>query len=271
MLRRVLRPLEYSWALALTQGLSVIGASYWVQRPPSSGITIVAVGFVAIVMTVRAQGWKLIERIVWLVLATLLSLAAIRAVQREDYQHDQEVGETRKEETAHFETVLLQNQTQFQKTVSGLAEDIKAITGVDSFCYFTLTSSGQIPTLVHQGKYTLYDLDARFVDQKVPFVFNAETLTLSTLRIGDFPVGSAQVAVGAKFPYSPTGQRDVNIFFGARNGFWTENYHGLFVQGKWAEAIRVLRHDSESRKDITIFQRIDKSFPREKNGSVGWE
>ena len=68
-------------------------------------------------------------------------------------------------------------------------------------------------------------------------------------------------------------ERDFNIFFGARNGFWSEELRLRLIGGKWLAASRVVRMEIGSKKKTPdkLFERIDKEFPRNAKGGVGWE
>lgn len=91
ILRQALRPMNYSWPLAAIQSLCFVGAAYWFQVPPSSGVAVIVVGLVAVVMAVRAEEeWGRPERIAWLFLAVILSIVAIRAVNEEDAQRERQ-------------------------------------------------------------------------------------------------------------------------------------------------------------------------------------
>src|SRR5579862_5356594 len=82
-------PIRYSWNWAIFQGLLIIFASYFIQRPPIPGISVVALGLVAVVMTVRAEEeWSRTERLAWLVLAVILMIVEVRAISSD---HNEQV------------------------------------------------------------------------------------------------------------------------------------------------------------------------------------
>src|SRR6266436_7251594 len=92
LIRMLLRPIRYSWPLALLQAAFLISASYWFQRPPSSGVAVVILTVLAIVMAIRAEDkWGRLERAGWLSLIAIVSLVAIRAVKEEDAQREKPV------------------------------------------------------------------------------------------------------------------------------------------------------------------------------------
>jgi len=215
----------------------------------------------------------------------ILLLLEMKSIYQDRAEHDAEQILARTEQITKFNDIALridksnlENQLHFDATmektqgiVTGLAANMGAVTGGDSFCYFAMTANGQSPVLVHIGKYTLYDVAARFTDIKSPFVPTMDTITKSTLKIGEFPPRSAQL-LAAKIPFNPPGEINDNIFFSARNGFWSENLRGRYVNGKWVEAIRVFREPvPPGKKEVQILERIDKDYPRNKAGTIDWD
>src|SRR5882724_2087449 len=92
ILKLATRRIEYSWALAVIQGLCLILGFYFYQAPPSSiGIAGICLAVVALVMTVRAEErWSRTERVFWFFLAIILAGVEIKAIKQDTIRRDEE-------------------------------------------------------------------------------------------------------------------------------------------------------------------------------------
>ncbi len=168
-------------------------------------------------------------------------------------------------------------------------QNIETVTGGDSFCYAFIKASWPYFSVVHRGKYPLYDVNIRVVDVekfetiRPPVSPTAPKLTDDefqkallgvTINIGTlFPNASimarSSVFPSGAFPFSSSGQQDFDIYFSARNGFWTEKLRWRRIKDKWVYAMRVERDENKTIK--ILHQEIEKEFPRNSKGAVDWD
>jgi hypothetical protein len=234
------------------------------HAPPGAWIAILALFGVLVPLLRKDIGPR--EKALWTIVMFLLVWFEIRSLNQESQRQQQQ-----------FQTIangltdaIQKSQQQFDVTVSRINQNISAVTGGDSFCYFVFTRNG-VPTIVHVGNYTLYDLTARFENVDAPIDFSAVALKRDTFSAGNLPPNTVQPMLGSTIAASSPDKHDLNIFFEARNGFWTEEYHAVLVNGRWVDAIRIFRQIlPPHQKDIKIFERVDKDFPRRSDGSIDW-
>jgi hypothetical protein len=120
-------------------------------------IPTVAIGFlavVAVIMTVRADHFTHVERVVYVLIAFALFFVEMRAIYRDREDHDREQAEARERETKSFEAIahgiegaIQQGQRDFADTMrkseaimSRVGDSIKVQTGGDSFAFITFTA-----------------------------------------------------------------------------------------------------------------------------------
>lgn len=171
-------------------------------------------------------------------------------------------------------------QTEFERHLRGKSDQIaelnreiaNIVTGGDSFCYVTIASldpktNRGILTVVHQGGHPIYDVSARIVDLQLscqikdyslPNLQKAET----NLHIGNMTKETAVII--SPFDLGSSSSRDFNIFFGARNGLFTQLLRLRKIDGKWTTAIKV---DKDGK---TVFEKINDDFPKTKQDQVQW-
>ena len=162
------------------------------------------------------------------------------------------------------------------------AEDIAArVTGGDSYAYVQVQhivanlfpdlpnkSATILLLVVHQGKYPLYDMNVRI------------WCDADAARSGDAFYLGVTVSIGTVAPDSSMwlppveidpahGTRNMNLFFSARNGFWTQEILGRLVGGEWAYAWRVSRARSGGGNEY-LGESVPPGFPRAPGGEVGW-
>lgn len=176
------RQVRYSWAIAVIQGTCLIAASYWLQRPPSSGVTVVVLGVVAVVMTVRAEDkWERLERIGWLFLTGVLALVAIRAINQEDYRRDQEftsiltgLADGIRSSNQQFQATMAKENSILDttKTAADLSkENLASMSGEDSYPCIVPQShavvNGMVPLVVWgRGPNNLTGVEVRLLSQR---------------------------------------------------------------------------------------------------------
>jgi hypothetical protein len=156
-------------------------------------------------------------------------------------------------------------------------ENAYAITGGDGFAevaFQVLDSSGNMPnanampehlllspTVIHRGKYPLYDVSLRFAD-----LDRAKFDVQSAMRT--YPVGNMTPAL-ASIP-GITIQHDgrdinFNIFFVARNGMWIQSLRMPWIGNGWARATKIERNNE------IVFQEVSANFPLNEKGQVDWD
>ena len=164
------------------------------------------------------------------------------------------------------------------RTIAELSrQNLATVTGGTSFCYvaFTLFSpTGARAVAIHQGKFPIYDVNARVVDlnkfrarQTAGQRESADEVLAgdAILEIGNLSPQSAKTLSYIKFT-DPVRQ-NFNIFFSAMNGFWAEEIRLRKIGDDWVHAIRVQRMRGKTGK--IIFEQVDKRFPKT-NGQVDW-
>ena len=175
-------------------------------------------------------------------------------------------------------------QTQHQTKIAELNEQIaKSITGGDSYCYLDFRLMGadaNRPTIVvvHRGKYPIYELNARIVDlQKTAEIREAKgsRLTLDDVKAADTSMAIGQIAptqarILTDWQLPDRDEQDYNIFFSARNGFFTQlvRFRRHSVMGYRVQATKVFRGVSDDGK--TLLEKVDPGFPLDAQGKVEW-
>jgi hypothetical protein len=135
------RQIRYSWGLAILQGTLLVGVFYWIQCPPNLGIAVAGLGLVAIIMSIRAEEkWGKSERTAWLILASVLMIVEVRAIQLDHDKHESEMATSRrreelarKEASDAFTALLNEGKGLFEHQTNLSKEDRDQITGGDSY------------------------------------------------------------------------------------------------------------------------------------------
>jgi hypothetical protein len=165
-----------------------------------------------------------------------------------------------------------------QKTTSENAlqnKNVGLITGGDSFAYlmpFFIESDNTFQlTIIHHGDYPLYDMSARIVDlekfEKITeYTLNEIKKTEQALKIGNLAPNKSSMLGTVTIKGT---QLKWNIFFSARNGFFSEQLRIVKINGTWKSAIRVDNTPTKEALKI-LFEKVDKDFPVNDNGDVEW-
>lgn len=174
-----------------------------------------------------------------------------------------------------------QQQAHFEHELREKSEEIAAlnkttmnsIIGGESFCYISInainnqTNDGLI-TVIHQGEFPMYDVNARIVDlQKFNQIKGQKNFATirqadTDMRIGNIIPETASML--APISLGQATEKKFNIFFSARNGLYNELLRLKKINNEWARAIKVTRNGE------TIYEFIDDSFPKV-NGTIDWE
>lgn len=178
-------------------------------------------------------------------------------------------------------------QTQLEQELRAKSDEIASlsrtiaasVTGGDSFCYLDLgLGDGMINTplltLVHQGKYPLYDVGIRIVDlEKLDLVkgdskLEKMALVGKNLNVGN--VGPSQAQPMEELQLPSADRQGYNVFISARNGFVTQLIRLQRINGYWKLATKVTRDFYEDKKSVVLLEKVDPEFPRDKTGQVQW-
>ena len=146
------------------------------------------------------------------------------------------------------------------------------ITGGDSFCHLEPPppdpNHWAALTVLHSGKFPLYDVRARLhdLDQPLPDPFTVDHLFSGDQQIdcGDLIPGHAK-AIRMPLDFDERSRIRLNIFFSARNGGFTQLFRCVQVAGTWESALQV-RRDSE-----ILLERVTDAYPRAGDGTVAWD
>ncbi len=151
-----------------------------------------------------------------------------------------------------------------------------SITGGDSFAYITPTfmkDTSPYLTLVHEGEHSLYDLGVRIVDLDIFEKMIAEGYTYEDMQknethldIGN--LSSKQARMLGPIKIGDSGAK-LNLFFAARNGFFTESLRIQKVSGEWKVAIKVENTPTSDEVKV-LYERTDEGFPLNQEGEVEW-
>lgn len=158
---------------------------------------------------------------------------------------------------------------------SQVAELNNTATGGDGFCYVQFPrdtkQSGGTPVVMNKGSFSLYGLQARFVDLSKA----KKTGILSPLD-GGFNIpelfgNKAAYFTTGTIPFTDPNAQDFNVFFTARNGSWTQLLRLRWVGGIWQYATRVLIDQSQAHHvKNPVFESISPNYPRTATGEVDW-
>jgi hypothetical protein len=153
-----------------------------------------------------------------------------------------------------------------------------SITGGVSFAYivptfFDPTHNAPMLTLVHRGEYPLYDLTVRILDMAT-FDNTVRQYNLYSDKLReDVQLSITNIAPNQTSMLKIV-QLDIaplrwNLFFSARNGFFTELLRIRRVGNEWKTALKVIRTRSPSN-DQVLLEKIDSGYPLSKDGQVEW-
>ncbi|MFW6114543.1 MAG: hypothetical protein ACOC7K_02270 [bacterium] len=183
---------------------------------------------------------------------------------------------------ARVETSLAEITQRLETVADDLAQNTQQllanVLGGDSYCYVSVPQIDQEKNiawllLVNGGDYPLYDVSIRLVDLDL---FEGIMRNSAGMRIEDMQKVERNIAFGNITPNTAShlcqlflGDRQssrYNIFFEARNGFFTQLLRLKKVKGLWHSAYKVLTISGETVLD----ERVDEGFPRNNDGEVDW-
>ncbi len=165
--------------------------------------------------------------------------------------------------------------------IASLNREIAAsVTGGESFCYLAMASLGvaetntAILTIVQQGEYPLYDISVNIMDlqafRRANEAGQIEQMGQyqTNLQVGNMSSGSAMPIANWQLP--DTNEQDYNIFFNARNGFFTQFLRLRRVGGSWKSATKVRKEVIGVDEPSTLYEQVDSDFPLNDQGQVEW-
>jgi len=190
------------------------------------------------------------------------------------------------QERANFERELRKRNDE----IASLNREIAAYSkGEGSYCYFepTVSSSrnGVIPALVNVGKNPLHDVRIRIIPnphKRIPPVDNKATYeileemmqTETRIDVGTLaPSNVRELAYPSlilqwDLPISEDKQA-YNVFFSARNDYFTQYLRFRRLNGRWFVAYKVFRQlGGEEGRVLKEF--VQTGYPRNPDGSIDW-
>lgn len=177
------------------------------------------------------------------------------------------------------------NQKIIEKTeeVARLSQTVADfLSGGNSFCYVLLSNinDGQIAnqggylTVLHSGKFPLYEVQIRTVDLK-NMPSNAKTLEELTKNdiILNFPTLTPNLnSIQGTIHFDNKTELRYNIFITSRSGIFTQLLRYKKINSKWVYATVVKKTIAykDSTKEVVIYNKIEKGYPVNKSGKVVW-
>lgn len=175
-----------------------------------------------------------------------------------------------KEDNTHQTNELSQLRNDNYQLSKDLAKTSIELTnniiGGDSYCYLAIGNISQntaLLTVVSEGKYPIYEVQIRIVDlelfNQIKGNFSLETMnkTQVILNLGNIPSKTAKSAGNISADFSKN-EKDFNVFFSARNGFFTQTIRMRKVNGVWKTKTQVTKQFSNE----ILFQKTDEGFPK---------
>jgi hypothetical protein len=252
----------------------------------------VAIGFLGLVAVLLAtEGLQRPERAVLIILAFLFLIVELRSIYSDKRKADREraelivrENESRKVANESFDALLKQGEGLFKSQQTLASETNDQITGGDSYCYLSMFTAlnGFGMQMKKIGKYPLRLRSVSIDDQTryqaqlhklSPEVQNGklspdDVMNMATqasrtpLQISDFDTQDEFVG---GYPFPDGNELNLNITFSAFNGSWVEYYSAIKVEGKWRQAIYVLRF-----RPYREFKLIEKGYPTFNGAGENW-
>jgi len=261
----------------LTVAIAVFGG-HVSSNNPKHRIVFYVMGFISIILII-ITGYR----------TYLTQIAAINTAERLDKTITSLKDTSKAIENISTETVrigrinsALQERLLDQtKTIVDLSkESINTAIGGDSFGHIEVlrpwAPDSITPVFIHQGKYPLYGVIARFTDQEKWRKMSELPSRLSTSdllsyfperHIGD--TTEIRALRLAPIPISNNAEHSFNISFTARNRSWVQSLKLISIDGKYFVATQV--HSTKGQKrDKLLHEHIDDGFPRNEKGEIEW-
>jgi hypothetical protein len=135
----------------------VVFIAYWCWRSPNHllapGYAVTILGVAAVVMTVRADHFTKIEKMMWILVAIACCVVEINAIRHDREVAAKELADARAKEEDNFRKIgegitnairesdnnFAQTMSRSDRIITGVGDSLKAQTGGDSFAFVTLT------------------------------------------------------------------------------------------------------------------------------------
>jgi hypothetical protein len=254
--------------------------------PFCPGVFIAVLAFTAAAVTFR-ENPKPREKATWTFIFMGLMCAEVYMMSKDRTENNRKQKDTRDAEIASFkaigggiQTSITNSQQQFTTTISRINQNTKTVTGGDSFCFIAPSSFLRREPLavLPRGRYALYNVSVQILDVR-KFASALKELKNSdreayrealSKATWDHSIGLLIPGAFGEIPnfISLEGLEnlDYRITFTAVNGFWQQEIKLRLIGGHWVTATQVSKQPSK-----ILFEKVDKEFPRDKNGKVGWE
>jgi len=269
--------LVYRWWNSPRVGvpLWLIGAVlllFWYFRIPPPGFAVGALAVVAGIMSVREM--KVSGKILWTILLVFFVLTEFHAIDKDRADNAAELKRQRKEQDDNFQAVLTtqnkdfsataqslkdaytQSQHQFGATMGGISRQIDTFTGGKSYAYLYYVPGQGFIAFIHKGEERTFSIGARITDLNTP-----QNLWGTYIDVGEISRGKAKELPVPAMLNRLTDRVDLNVFFDARNGDWTEQFRARRMKNGWAIAMRVEGAFGDMRKYETLCETVSKDFP----------
>lgn len=168
-------------------------------------------------------------------------------------------------------------QTKVNSLIAQLEFEVKElinhITGGESFCYWRISSPDPnsnkgMEIVMHHGRHTIFDIQARIVDlEKMeslndPTNFN-DVVANCTMRTYKSLIPD-HIHAGSLFDLGEGSQRSFNVFWTASNGSFEQMIRYKKIETEWLAAIRVVR------SGVVLHEEIPGNFPKNEKDEIDW-
>lgn len=156
-----------------------------------------------------------------------------------------------------------ENTDLYTKLADASKEIFNNLTGGDSYCkmeILNVNASNDLGYLAFfvEGKNPLNRIQARIVDLNN---FNTQSISISEMNKNVFDIGTLDPDKALITQYTIRLDKlqgvNLNIFFGANNGFSTQLIRMKYINGKWVSAHQITR----LKDNKELFIKIDPDFP----------
>ena len=254
----------------------------WSLHPPV-GVYIAILALLGVIVPLVRDITKIgkREKALWTLIMFVLVLLEIKSIYQDRNEHEAQAAQDRTEQIEHFEKIasgidatIANSDQQFQATMSrsgvilgGVTENLRTLTGNDSFAYAFVTGNGDGLNIVNRGEYPLSALYGNIHFEKG--------------QQGEFQIPVLTPHLQRKlYPhnFSDAAYHNISIAFNAINGNWIEELQVRSIGGTLVSAIRIIRISTHSRnadelssvEAHEIWCLVDSAYPT-KGGVVDWE
>jgi hypothetical protein len=269
------------WINIPIQVVAGVYCYYWYFQTPIPNRAVLAITLLSSAMVVVRMRW--FHKVIYLVLILLFVKIENRAMVLDRIAFAQEQTLRTQQEDKNFQGIadnlkqsMLDNQTQFGKTLHGINEDTKIMVGGNTYPYLSMTMF-ITPTLFTEGKYPLHGVTMQINDfdemgRRANTMLEDDSNPKAILHDTQFDVDIGELSPYHGIPIR--GQplleghkpRNLDIFFTAFNGQWqehvclkvaTNSMMGVTLAGSY-----MVRSGTHKLKEWT-----DAMFPKKPDGT----